>query len=124
MSKDVSAHVRHGREARQQSAHQFTDKRLHCVDCDQDFVWTASEQEFFKEKGFKHEPRRCQECRKGARSARGEGAPREKVSLPDHRVSYEITCAKCGKPTTVPFRPKNNRPLYCNGCFRPDDRRG
>ena len=26
---------------------------------------------------------------------------------------YEVTCARCGKETTVPFKPKYQRPLYC-----------
>lgn len=40
------------------------DKTITCVDCKQDFVFTASEQEFYKEKGFTNEPKRCPDCRK------------------------------------------------------------
>ena len=39
------------------------DKTLTCVDCGNEFVFTAGEQEFYKEKGFDNEPKRCKECR-------------------------------------------------------------
>ena len=38
---------------------EFQDKTLQCVDCGTDFVWTAGEQAFFADKGFKNEPKRC-----------------------------------------------------------------
>jgi len=49
------------------------DKTLVCVDCGQEFVFTAGEQEFFAEKGFV-EPKRCKMCRdkkKADRRSRG-----------------------------------------------------
>ena len=27
------------------------------------------------------------------------------------------TCAKCGKESEVPFKPTNNKPVYCRDCF-------
>ena len=41
----------------------YQDKTLKCRDCGQDFVFTASEQAFFAEKGFQNEPGRCPACR-------------------------------------------------------------
>lgn len=41
----------------------FNDKILTCRDCGQEFVFSASEQEFFAEKGFTNEPGRCPQCR-------------------------------------------------------------
>jgi DNA-directed RNA polymerase subunit RPC12/RpoP len=41
----------------------FKDRTLKCSDCGADFVFTAGEQEFYAEKGFDNEPKRCQECR-------------------------------------------------------------
>ncbi len=38
------------------------DKIIKCQDCQQEFVWTVGEQEFFKEKGLKT-PTRCMVCR-------------------------------------------------------------
>ncbi|MDD3290543.1 MAG: zinc-ribbon domain-containing protein [Eubacteriales bacterium] len=34
-----------------------------CQDCGQEFIFTAGEQEFYKEKGFDNEPKRCKACR-------------------------------------------------------------
>ena len=41
----------------------MTDKTLVCKDCGKEFVFTAGEQEFYKEKGFTNEPTRCKPCR-------------------------------------------------------------
>jgi CxxC-x17-CxxC domain-containing protein len=32
--------------------------------------------------------------------------------------SFPATCATCGKQTEVPFKPRGDRPIYCNSCFR------
>ena len=42
----------------------YTDKTLVCVDCGNEFTFTAGEQEFYAEKGFTNEPKRCPDCRK------------------------------------------------------------
>ena len=39
------------------------DRTLVCQDCGAEFIFTAGEQEFYKEKGFDNEPKRCKECR-------------------------------------------------------------
>lgn len=31
---------------------------------------------------------------------------------------FTVTCAKCGNPAEVPFRPRENKPVYCSDCFR------
>lgn len=40
------------------------DKPLICEDCNKEFMFTEGEQEFYKEKGFTNEPKRCMECRR------------------------------------------------------------
>ena len=53
----------------------YSDKNLTCADCGQEFVFTASEQDFYAQRGFT-EPRRCPSCRasrKAARSSSGAG---------------------------------------------------
>lgn len=30
---------------------------------------------------------------------------------------FKATCASCGKPCEVPFRPSGDRPVYCRDCF-------
>ena len=39
----------------------YTDKTLVCKDCGREFVFSASEQEFYAEKGFENEPQRCRD---------------------------------------------------------------
>ena len=59
---------------------EFQDRILSCVDCGTEFIWTAGEQQFFADKNFKNEPKRCKAC-KGKRAARpaGGGMSRERV---------------------------------------------
>ncbi len=39
------------------------DKILTCVECGKEFAFTAGEQEFFAQKGFTNEPKRCKGCK-------------------------------------------------------------
>ena len=39
------------------------DKTIVCDDCGQEFIFSVREQEFYEEKGFNNEPKRCKECR-------------------------------------------------------------
>jgi CxxC-x17-CxxC domain-containing protein len=91
----------------------FEDKTLRCVECDTEFIFTASEQQFYAEKGFTHEPRRCVPCRR-ARKAQGSGGG----GGGEGREMFPVTCAACGKDTQVPFKPTGSRPVYCEDCFR------
>ena len=40
----------------------FRDKILICVDCNEEFVFTVSAQEYFAQKGFADDPKRCKSC--------------------------------------------------------------
>ena len=58
----------------------FEDKTIKCADCATDFMFTASEQQFYAEKGFTNEPKRCPACRrsrKQQRSGETQGAQRD-----------------------------------------------
>ena len=87
------------------------DKTLTCKDCGNPFIFSAREQTFFAEKGFQNEPQRCRDCRQVRRSSSGDGhaAPA--------RANFEAVCAECGVQTTVPFRPRGDRPVYCRACY-------
>ena len=87
----------------------FEDKTLSCVECSTDFIFTASEQQFYAEKGFTNEPRRCPPCR---RSRKQQG------TADGSREMFPVQCAACGKETQVPFKPTGSRPVYCDDCFR------
>ena len=91
---------------------EFQDRILSCVDCGGEFIWTAGEQQFFADKNFKNEPKRCKAC-KGKRASRPGGGP-----MTRERVETVTTCSACGKETTVPFKPTQGRPVFCKECFQ------
>ena len=123
----------------------YTDKTLTCADCGQQFVFTASEQDFYAQRGFS-EPRRCASCRSSRKAARGNGGGGggygassgggyggsssygsgggygggggygERERGP--REMFSATCSNCGKEAMVPFRPTSGKPVYCSDCFR------
>ncbi len=84
----------------------YEDKTLVCKECGNEFIFTAGEQEFYAEKGFVNEPQRCKACRDARKSA---GRP--------EREMHEAVCANCGKTCKVPFKPREDRPVYCSECF-------
>ena len=90
----------------------FEDKTLTCRECGAEFVFSASEQQFYADKGFQNEPGRCPACRAKRRAANGQSAPRT------DRQMYDVICDGCGKPTQVPFQPRGDRPVYCRECFQ------
>lgn len=77
-----------------------------CKDCGEEFVFTAGEQEFYKERGFETEPQRCKPCRDARKKERK-----------SERQLYDTTCSQCGQPCKVPFEPDPDRPVYCSECF-------
>ena len=89
---------------------EYKDKVVKCIDCGEEFVFTAGEQLFYADKGFKNEPKRCKGC-KAKRSPSAGG-------LRPSRVVTTTTCSQCGKETTVPFRLTQGRPVYCRECFQ------
>ncbi len=48
----------------------FKDKTIKCVDCGEEFTFTANEQAFYAEKGFTNEPKRCKVCRDKKKASR------------------------------------------------------
>jgi len=104
----------------------YSDQVLTCSDCGTEFVFSASEQSFFAEKGFTSPPKRCPSCRAQRRASGGYGGssygsgggygggsydrgPRE---------MHDAVCARCGKDTQVPFQPRGDKPVYCSDCYR------
>ncbi|KLU65269.1 hypothetical protein DEAC_c28210 [Desulfosporosinus acididurans] len=93
----------------------FNDKTLVCRDCGQEFVFSASEQEFYAEKGFTNEPGRCPSCRAARKQqTRGNGGGYGR----QQREMFPAVCAECGKETMVPFQPSGDKPVYCRDCFQ------
>ena len=94
----------------------YEDKTLECVECGASFTFTASEQEFFAEKGFTNEPKRCPNCRQSRRDQRGSQGGSEGGGY-RQREMHPAVCAACGKDTEVPFEPREGRPVYCSDCY-------
>jgi len=96
----------------------YEDKELQCVECGATFAFTASEQEFFANKGFTNEPKRCPECRQARKQARRQDGWGDSYGgYQRRREMYPAVCAECGKETEVPFEPREGRPVYCSECY-------
>jgi CxxC-x17-CxxC domain-containing protein len=123
----------------------YEDKTIVCVDCGAEFTFTADEQQRFAERGFTNEPKRCKTCRDAKKAQQGGGSGgggggygggggggrggygggggggggggRGGFSS-GPRQMFPATCASCGKPTEVPFKPSGSRPVYCRECFQ------
>ncbi len=124
----------------------YNDKNLACADCGQEFVFTASEQDFYAQRNFT-EPRRCPSCRASRKAARnadggggggyssggygaggsysaggdsGYGGGSSSYGSRDRgpREMFTATCSNCGRDAQVPFRPTSGKPVYCSDCFR------
>jgi len=85
----------------------------------------------FKPRGDK--PVYCRECfqdhkpeqRSGSRYGGGSGGGRSSYGRGSRggrdREMFTATCGDCGKECQIPFKPRGDRPVYCNECF--DDHR-
>lgn len=89
------------------------DRQLVCTLCGQSFLFTAGEQEFYRLRGFVHEPKKCKACR-----TREKQSGNRQRSDPPAAEFFDIVCHNCQKPARVPFRPIPGRPVYCRDCYR------
>ena len=111
----------------------YQDKTLVCRDCGQEFVFSAGEQEYYAQKGFTNEPRRCPACRQARKAQQGGGGYSGGGSYSSSggysgggsyggyerapRQMFDAVCSQCGKETQVPFQPRGDKPVYCSDCF-------
>jgi len=100
----------------------FQDKTLECSDCGNTFTFSAEEQEQFQSRGYTNEPKRCPECRQARKVERyangGNSYRNSTLGYTPSRQTYPAVCADCGKSTSVPFEPRQGRPVYCSDCYR------
>ena len=97
---------------------EYQDKTLNCVECGADFVFSASEQEFYANKGFMNEPKRCPDCRAARKQRqRGSSTSWDSNGFRRERQMFPAVCAACGRDTQVPFEPRDGRPVYCSECY-------
>jgi CxxC-x17-CxxC domain-containing protein len=95
---------------------EFEDKAILCIDCNIEFVWTAGEQTFFRDKQLQNPPKRCKACKK-AKNERLAAITSAQASGIKQRIEVAVNCARCEATTTVPFYPSQGRPVYCRSCF-------
>ncbi len=67
----------------------------------------------FQERGYST-PKRCKPCRQAKKNDQG-GIGRGHRSAPSQGTP--VICSGCGQPTTVPFEPRGDRPVYCRDCY-------
>lgn len=98
----------------------FVDRTLVCADCGNNFAFTADQQQFYAERGWDGNPRRCKECANERKRQRLEGLLVRDGPPPlgSDRQMYAITCTLCGMEGTVPFSPSPGKPILCRSCFR------
>src|SRR5258706_2234740 len=102
------------------------DQLLKCVSCGEEFLFTAGEQAFYRERGLTHAPTRCKRCRdlrkaRPPREARAGGGPpggaHARPAAGGARERFDAVCWSCGRSTHVPFRPVSGRPVYLRDLF-------
>ena len=97
----------------------YTDKTLTCADCNQEFSFSASEQQFYADRQFS-EPRRCPSCRAIRKASRGDsggsyagngggyGGGYASGGGYGQREMYTATCDGCCGEARVPFQPSGS----------------
>jgi CxxC-x17-CxxC domain-containing protein len=105
----------------------YADRTLNCVDCGVEFIHSAADQEYYQQKGFVSDPKRCTSCRASRRASRDGGYDVRDIGGPrgyergddrEAREFFAVICSTCGNQAQVPFRPRMDRPVYCSDCFR------
>jgi CxxC-x17-CxxC domain-containing protein len=105
----------------------YVDRTLTCVDCSVEFIHSAADQEYYAEKSFSSDPKRCPSCRAYRRTTRDGGSDARSIGGPrgydrtEDRASREYfvaICSSCGNQAQVPFKPRMDKPVYCSDCFR------
>lgn len=92
------------------------DIQITCSDCGQDFTFTAADQTFFQERGYST-PKRCKPCRLAKKNEQGSGGGGGGGYRSSSSQGTPVICSGCGQPTTVPFEPRGDRPVYCRDCY-------
>ncbi|MBR3763819.1 MAG: zinc-ribbon domain containing protein [Clostridia bacterium] len=87
----------------------YQDETLVCRECNNEFVFSASEQAFYAEKGFTNKPARCRDCRNARKRAQNGG---------DDRPLFDAVCDECGASFQLRFQPNGSKPVYCPSCFQ------
>src|SRR3989440_13061270 len=90
----------------------LSDQTLVCRDCNEEFVFTAGEQEFYASHRLTNTPSRCPSCRA---ARKGQGGYR---GFPGPPQKYTTTCFCCGNEAQGAFQPPGGKPVFCSDCFQ------
>ena len=107
----------------------LSDQTLRCRDCNEEFVFTVGEQEFYASHNLTNAPSRCPSCRAARKGQSSGGHSSRNGGSREPRQMYTVICSSCGNEAQVPFQPRSDKPVYCNDCYQPqksggsDDRR-
>ena len=116
------------------------DRTIKCIDCGNEFLFTDREQEWYREKGLQHEPRRCKTCRSSRKAAdpgashhREEHPPRpahDPASAPGQESGAphgEGSSSRPDRPRRPSSRTREMFKVACSACgketeipFKPD----
>lgn len=98
----------------------MSDQTIVCATCGEAFVFPASEQAFYAERGLAP-PKRCKPCRHARKTRSGVSFRFGQARLAGadaEQVRYPIRCSECGVAAEVPFKPIAGRPVFCAACHR------
>ena len=100
----------------------YTDRTMTCVQCGNEFVFSAEDQQYHAGRGYQ-DPKRCPDCRAERRNSNGGGGGFGSGGYGrPQRQMFTATCARCGGEARVPFQPRGDKPVYCSNCYQPAPR--
>src|SRR3989440_10512599 len=89
----------------------LSDQTLVCRDCNEEFVFTAGEQEFYESHRLTNTPSRCPSCRAARKGQGGYGGS------PGTPQMDTTTWSSCGNEAKGAFPPPGGKPVFCSGCY-------
>ena len=96
----------------------LADQTLICRDCNQEFVFTVGEQEFYASHRLTNTPGRCPSCRAARKGLSSSGYGTRNGGFREGRQMYTVICSSCGNEAQVPFQPRGDKPVYCSDCYQ------
>jgi len=74
--------------AREVKVEGLQDLTIECIDCQEEFVFAAGEQQYFIDRGMPF-PKRCTNCREARKNnVHGEQPPRRYTRATDEEINY------------------------------------
>lgn len=84
----------------------FSDIKLLCKDCGNEFIFSANDQKFYAKQGFVNAPARCKNCRIEFQNKKYQGLD-----------VCNIKCKICGRVGKLTIKPTHPKEVICGDCF-------